>query len=77
MRVSREAKRQAVDIVVNGERRTVREGATVLSLLEELSLPGSRVAVERNLAIVRKADFAGTVLKDGDRVEIVTFVGGG
>jgi len=66
-----------VDIVVNGETRTVREGATVLSLLEELSLPESRVAVERNLAIVRKADFAGTVLGDGDRVEIVTFVGGG
>jgi len=66
-----------VDIVVNGERRTVRDGATVRSLLEELSLPESRVAVERNLAIVWKADFAGTVLGDGDRVEIVTFVGGG
>ena len=66
-----------MDIVVNGERRTVRDGATVRSLLEELSLPESRVAVERNLAIVWKADFAGTVLGDGDRVEIVTFVGGG
>ena len=66
-----------MDIVVNGETRTVREGATVLSLLAELSLPESRVAVERNLAIVRKADFAGTVLGHGDRIEIVTFVGGG
>lgn len=66
-----------MDIVVNGETRTVREGTTVLLLLAELSLPESRVAVERNLAIVRKADFAGTVLGNGDRVEIVTFVGGG
>jgi len=66
-----------VDIVVNGEKRTVRDGATVLSLLGELSLPESRVAVERNRAIVRKTEFAGTALCDGDRVEIVTFVGGG
>ncbi len=66
-----------MDIVINGETRTIREGATVLSLLAELSLPESRVAVERNRAIVRKADFAGTALRDGDRVEIVTFVGGG
>ena len=53
---------------------------TILSagfLVEALDLPESRVAVERNLAIVRKPDFAGTVLGDGDRIEIVTFVGGG
>ncbi|MGE5190042.1 MAG: sulfur carrier protein ThiS [Gemmatimonadota bacterium] len=66
-----------MDIVVNGERRAVREGATVLSLLADLSLPESRVAVERNRAIVRRADFAGTALRDGDSIEIVTFVGGG
>ncbi len=66
-----------MEIVVNGEARTVGEGATVLSLLAELSLPESRVAVERNRAIVRKAEFGGTVLCHGDRVEIVTFVGGG
>ncbi len=66
-----------MEIVVNGETRTVRDGATVLSLLAELSLPESRVAVERNRAIVRKAEFADTALCEGDRVEIVTFVGGG
>ncbi len=66
-----------VEIIVNGERRQVGEGATVLTLLQELSLPETRVAVERNRAIVRKTDFAGTVLGDGDQVEIVTFVGGG
>ncbi len=66
-----------MDIIVNGETRTVGEGATVLVLLQELSLPETRVAVERNRTLVRKADFAGTALAQGDRIEIVTFVGGG
>jgi thiamine biosynthesis protein ThiS len=69
--------RDALEIVVNGERRAVAEGATVRSLLGELCLPESRVAVERNRALVRKAEYAGTALSEGDRVEIVTFVGGG
>ena len=66
-----------MEISVNGERRQVGEGMTVLLLLRTLSLPETRVAVERNRALVRKAEFAGTVLSDGDRIEIVTFVGGG
>lgn len=66
-----------MEIVVNGEKRTVADGTTVLSLLSELALSERRVAVERNRAIVRKADFAGTPLREGDAVEIVTFVGGG
>jgi thiazole synthase len=66
-----------VEIIVNGERRRIDEGTTVLSLLRELSLPMTRVAVERNLSLVRKAEFAETVLGEGDRLEIVTFVGGG
>jgi thiamine biosynthesis protein ThiS len=66
-----------LSIVVNGEERAIADGTTVLSLLRELGLPESRVAVERNRTIVRKADFQGTALCDGDRIEIVTFVGGG
>jgi len=66
-----------MEIYVNGERRRVGEGTTVLSLLQDLSLPETRVAVERNLSLVRKTEFAGTVLGEGDRIEIVTFVGGG
>jgi thiamine biosynthesis protein ThiS len=66
-----------VEIFVNGERRRIDEGTTVLFLLRELSLPETRVAVERNRSLVRKTEFAGTVLAEGDRVEIVTFVGGG
>ena len=66
-----------MEISVNGERRQVGEGMTVLLLLRTLSLPETRVAVERNRSLVRKAEFADTVLGDGDRIEIVTFVGGG
>jgi thiazole synthase len=66
-----------VEISVNGERRQVGEGMTVLLLLRALSLPETRVAVERNRSLVRKVEFADTVLGDGDRIEIVTFVGGG
>ena len=66
-----------MEIVVNGERRKVVADATVRSLLRELDLAESRVAVERNRAIVRKSDYEGTMLVEGDRIEIVTFVGGG
>lgn len=66
-----------MEIQVNGERRTVMDGTTVLSLIREFSLPESRVAVERNRSLVRKSDFGSTALVEGDRIEIVTFVGGG
>jgi thiamine biosynthesis protein ThiS len=66
-----------MNVFVNGESRPCDEGATVRSLLRGLDLPESRVAVERNRALVRKTDYADTALADGDRIEIVTFVGGG
>jgi sulfur carrier protein len=66
-----------MEIVLNGETRAVRDGATVSSLLTELSLPMTRVAVERNREIVQKAEYGATELAAGDRLEIVTFVGGG
>lgn len=66
-----------MEVVLNGETRTVGEGATISSLLKELSLPAMRVAVERNREIVRKAEYDATKLAGGDRLEIVTFVGGG
>ncbi len=66
-----------MEILVNGDRRTIGEGTTVRSLLHELSLPESRVAVERNRSLVRKTEFGSTSLAEGDRIEIVTFVGGG
>jgi len=66
-----------MEIVVNGDRREIVSGSTVASLLRELSLPSTRVAVERNREIVRKTEYDATALASGDRIEIVTFVGGG
>jgi thiamine biosynthesis protein ThiS len=67
----------ALEIVVNGQAREVASGGTVGSLLRELALSPARVAVERNLEIVRKSEYDSTPLAGGDRLEIVTFVGGG
>jgi thiamine biosynthesis protein ThiS len=66
-----------LEIVVNGDHRKIEPGANVRSLLRELDVQESRVAVERNRILVRKADYGGTALAEGDRIEIVTFVGGG
>jgi thiamine biosynthesis protein ThiS len=66
-----------MQIVVNGDRREVPDGLTVASLLSTLALAQQRVAVELNEAVVPKARHAETKLHDGDRLEIVTFVGGG
>lgn len=64
-------------VVVNGEEKDISEGLTVEGLLNKLVIGKERVAVELNLDIVPKSRFAETVLNDGDRVEIVSFVGGG
>ena len=64
-------------LVVNGEPREFEEGATVESLLAALGLDRRKLAVERNQEIVPRSQHATTPLADGDRVEIVTMVGGG
>ncbi len=66
-----------IDVVINGESRTVTAGTTVAALIAELGLGDRRVAVERNREVVPRAEHATTVLAAGDRVEVVTFVGGG
>lgn len=66
-----------IQVHVNGEPRTLPAGATVAALLAELGLAGRPVAVERNLEIVPRSTHASTPLAAGDRVEIVTMVGGG
>jgi len=65
-----------VQILVNGERKDV-EPLSVLGLLEMLEIDPRRVAVELNLEILPKPDYEFTTLQDGDRIEIVQFVGGG
>jgi sulfur carrier protein len=64
-------------IEVNGESREVQAGLTVTGLLQQLGFPGDRVAVERNLDILPRDQWAATPLAPGDRFEIVHFVGGG
>jgi thiamine biosynthesis protein ThiS len=62
---------------VNGDETDVPEGLTVRALIERLGLTSGPVAVERNRAVVPRAEHARTALSEGDRVEIVHFVGGG
>ena len=63
-------------IQVNGEHRKVA-AVTVLALVEELGLDPRKVAVERNLEIVPKSLHGSTPIAEGDRIEVVQFVGGG
>lgn len=62
---------------LNGTFSEHRGEETVTGLLEDLKISPERVAVEVNLEIVRKRDYSSHVLKEGDSVEIVNFVGGG
>lgn len=63
-------------IVVNGE-QVGSNANTVQELLNELKIVQGHVAVEVNLSIIKKSDYGSCRLKDGDRIEIVNFVGGG
>jgi len=64
-------------ITVNGQSRDVAEETTIAGLLDELDLAGKPVAVEVNLELVPRQRHAGHRLAEGDRLEIVTLVGGG
>jgi sulfur carrier protein len=64
-------------IVLNGERRETPGGTSVLGLLETIGLSPGRVAVEVNGRVTRREDFAGALLREDDRIEVVQFVGGG
>jgi thiamine biosynthesis protein ThiS len=66
-----------IEIRVNGDSVRLPAPATVASLLAHMQLPGDRVAVERNRAIVSRAQWESTALESGDALEIVHFVGGG
>lgn len=66
-----------MNVVVNGDACEVADGTTIAALLDELGVDRRYVAVERNRAIVPRAEHGDTVLADGDRVEVVTMVGGG
>jgi len=64
-------------ILLNGEPAETADGATVETLLQQLGISRERVAVELNADIVPKAGYEKELLSDGDKIEIVHFVGGG
>jgi sulfur carrier protein len=66
-----------MNVAINGEGRRLDPDTTVAELLRSLDLEGKPVAVERNGVTLPKARHASTRLAEGDRIEIVTFVGGG
>jgi len=66
-----------MNLFLNGEPASVPDAVTVADFLANLGMPEKGVAVERNREIVPKSMYASTRLAEGDRIEIVQFVGGG
>lgn len=64
-------------LTINGEQRAFGGASSVAALVAELGLDPRKVAVERNLEIVPRSAYGQTALADGDRIEIVHFIGGG
>ena len=64
-------------IFLNGESQDIADGTTVEALVLSMTEDPRGIAIERNLEIVPKAEHGKTLLKDGDRLEVVQFVGGG
>ena len=66
-----------MQIYLNGESRNVDPGTSIEALVLTLSDDPRGIAIERNLEIVPKAEHGQTLLEEGDRLEVVQFVGGG
>ena len=67
-----------MELKINGEYyEDLPIGLTVSGLIKHLQLPAGKIAVERNLEIVPKSSFDSQILVDGDRLEIIHFIGGG
>lgn len=64
-------------IKLNGEDKDIEAGTTLPALIESISHAPERIAVELNGEVVRRADWPRVTLDEGDRVEVVHFVGGG
>ncbi len=66
-----------IDIYLNGEARKFEDSADLTKLLDDLSLPQQRIAIELNGSVVRRKDWTQTIVTEGDQIEVVYFVGGG
>ena len=68
---------KTIEVVLNGHAKRVPSGLDVAGLLRFLEIPPTRVAVELNRSIVRKALWESTGVEEGAQIEVVWFVGGG
>ena len=66
-----------IELVINGEPRTLSTSLTLAQLIESLDMMGKRIAIEKNGEIVPRSQHASVLLASGDRLEIVVAVGGG
>ena len=66
-----------MEITLNGEKHALETGSNIVDLIEKLGLNMDKLAIERNLEIVPKSKFAMTIIKEGDKLELVHFIGGG
>ncbi len=66
-----------MELMVNGKKLEVTDGATITALLEELNINPLRVAVQLNLEIIKRERYDKTTLRAGDKLEIITFMAGG
>jgi len=66
-----------VTIMLNGEPFSVPGPVSLIDLLASLDIDPRRVAIERNLAVVKRDAYPATTIEDGDAIEVVNFVGGG
>ncbi len=66
-----------IKIILNGEEKFFEQGISIADLIQNLELDSKKIAIERNLEIADLNSFEVSVLQDGDRIEIVHFIGGG
>lgn len=66
-----------INIVLNGENKTISRGSSIKDLVDSIKLKSKLFVVEKNMNIIQKEEYETNILKDGDKVEIVGFFGGG
>ena len=71
------AEHEQITLTLNGREQRVKQGTSLLALVESLGVDAGRVVVERNLEIVPAQDLDKTAVCAGDRIEVIYFVGGG
>ena len=70
-------KKNKIKIIVNGKQMTVKLKFSLKNLVDKLKLPIGKVAIELNRQIVNKKNISRVLLKSGDKIEVVHFIGGG